>query len=117
MRDLKNRLLVYLVVAAVVAPLTCVLPLVYRDRAAVGALFGVYVGAALIAIVLAVRSMRRESRRLTEYDTEIHGVCPGCGYDLRETPDRCPECGRAVNSAFQETPREQPPSADAAPPE
>jgi hypothetical protein len=33
-------------------------------------------------------------RCLRRFRTQ-HGLCPLCGYDLRATPTRCPECGRA----------------------
>ena len=40
----------------------------------------------LLASPLGFRLARRGRRRAT-------GLCPNCGYDLRATPERCPECG------------------------
>jgi hypothetical protein len=36
-----------------------------------------------------VRVMRRRNR-------PVHGLCARCGYDLRASTNRCPECGAAV---------------------
>ena len=49
---------------------------------------GLFCGVLLWLPILQMIRHHRDWRRHSE------NACPNCGYDLRATPDRCPECGK-----------------------
>ncbi len=51
--------------------------------------FAVAITSLVAGILAHVRLRRLETR-------EAAGLCPACGYDLRASKDRCPECGSPI---------------------
>ncbi len=50
-----------------------------------------------IAILWYVAQLGRKSRK------QKHGLCPNCGYDLRASPNLCPECGTRRDKVIART--------------
>ena len=58
----------------------------------------IYVVPCIVFAIGAYQMARLDVRRQQQQQRE-QGLCCHCGYDLRATPGRCPECGSAAVSS------------------
>lgn len=51
-----------------------------------------------LALLMFLPALPPIRRALRHRRARARGLCPHCGYDVRATPDRCPECGSKTNA-------------------
>lgn len=76
------------------SPRTRFLPPEVRSEFVAAAPYWAILFVTAVPLVGRTASVLRRRRRRQQ---EQRGACPNCGYDLRGSPDRCPECGAAPN--------------------
>jgi hypothetical protein len=68
-------------------------------RRATASVTSIWMPAAAAGALPLVRFVAWVARALVSWSRRRRGRCAKCGYDMRGTPERCPECGNAASRA------------------
>lgn len=97
MHSRPGMLLLILLLASATFVLMALLPEGVARHLPLGTGNLIVIGAVAIGLIAAyLRSRYQLNRDLNRWERKNRGYCIHCGYDLRATPKRCPECGNWV---------------------
>jgi hypothetical protein len=57
-----------------------------------------------MTVALIASALAFQARAAAKHASHAPGTCTQCGYDLRASADRCPECGRAIAAPAVQSP-------------
>jgi hypothetical protein len=60
---------------------------------------GLFLGLVMLAVSGAFVVIERATERMRHEDARSDRICQTCGYDVRYSPERCPECGTPVTAS------------------
>ncbi|MGE5608955.1 MAG: hypothetical protein ACM359_06860, partial [Bacillota bacterium] len=79
-------------------------PMTHPDLASVYVVEVPYEFLIVLACVLPLLWLWRFAVYLARKPRRDEGLCPSCGYDLRASKERCPECGRPIETRLDNYP-------------
>jgi len=105
---LTNRLMRWLLGGSILELLVAVPShIIVRQRgdccAPLGTFFGIATGVAVMLLSFGPGVFFLFAKRMDLLRGHREGLCRKCGYDLRASPERCPECGTQVTPAIKVT--------------